>query len=86
MTRARVVVADLSDRNVNVFLVLGMAHVLGKPTVLITQSASDVPIPFDVQGIRRIVYEDSLEGYADLSRRLVATLRSIIGERPMAAR
>lgn len=77
MNRARVIVADLTDRNANVFYELGMAHVLGKPTILITQSAGDLPVPFDVHGIRRIVYEDSPEGYEELSSRLIATIQAI---------
>lgn len=48
------VVADLTNRNPNVFYELGIAHTLGKPAILITQNLNDVP--FDVRHNRVIVY------------------------------
>jgi hypothetical protein len=47
---AKVVVADCTDRNPNVFYEIGLAHVLGKQVVLLTQRADDVP--FDVRHLR----------------------------------
>jgi hypothetical protein len=38
------VIADLTDRNSNVFYELGMAHAVGKPVILLSQRESDVPI------------------------------------------
>jgi hypothetical protein len=51
---ARVLVAELTGRNPNVFYELGLAHALQKPVVLVSSSEKDVP--FDVQHIRVIYY------------------------------
>jgi hypothetical protein len=51
---ARVVVADCSGRNANVFYELGLAHVVGTPAILIAQDVTDVP--FDIRHRRVIPY------------------------------
>jgi hypothetical protein len=52
---AKVLVAELTTRNPNVFYELGLAHALNKPVVLISSNESDVP--FDLQHIRVIYYD-----------------------------
>ncbi len=52
---ARVLVAELTSRNPNVFYELGLAHALEKPVVLISSNEGDVP--FDLQHIRVIYYD-----------------------------
>jgi hypothetical protein len=52
--RAKVLVAELTGRNPNVFYELGLAHALEKPVVLVSSTEKDVP--FDVQHIRVIYY------------------------------
>jgi hypothetical protein len=54
---ARVLVAELTSRNPNVFYELGIAHSLRKPVVLISSNEEDVP--FDVRHIRVIYYDVS---------------------------
>jgi hypothetical protein len=78
INRARVVVADLTGKNPNVFYELGMAHSLGKRSILITQNPKDVP--FDVKYIRYIEYRDSLSGRRKLKGSLKTMLRSILKE------
>lgn len=51
---AKVLVAELTGRNPNVFYELGLAHALQKPVVLISSNEGDVP--FDIQHIRVIYY------------------------------
>lgn len=51
----QVVIADCTGRNANVFYELGIAHTLGKPAVMITQTMDD--LPFDVRSKRAIVYD-----------------------------
>ena len=53
--QARLCIVDVSGQNPNVLYEVGMAHTLGKPTVLITERTSD--IPFDISSIRFIVYD-----------------------------
>lgn len=52
------VIADLSDKNPNVFYELGYAHAIGKLYILTTQSAEN--IPFDLKHKRHIVYGTSI--------------------------
>ncbi len=52
---AKVLVAELTSRNPNVFYELGLAHALRKPVVLISSNEDDVP--FDVRHIRVIYYD-----------------------------
>lgn len=52
---ARVLVAELTTRNANVFYELGLAHALKKPVVLI--SANEEDVPFDLHHIRVIYYD-----------------------------
>jgi hypothetical protein len=54
INKARLIIADLTDRNPNVFYELGIAHTLGKPVIMITQSMDYVP--FDLRHLRCIVY------------------------------
>jgi hypothetical protein len=62
--RARVVVADLTSKNPNVFYETGIAHSLGRDVVQIAQSIEDVP--FDLRGIRTLTYLRNGEGLASL--------------------
>jgi hypothetical protein len=52
---AKVLVAELTDRNPNVFYELGLAHAKDKPVVLVASNESDVP--FDIRHIRVIYYD-----------------------------
>ncbi len=52
---ARVLVAELTTRNPNVFYELGLAHALKKPVVLVSSNEQDVP--FDLHHIRVIYYD-----------------------------
>jgi hypothetical protein len=54
---ARVLVAELTSRNPNVFYELGLAHALKKPVVLISSNEADVP--FDLRHIRVIIYDSA---------------------------
>lgn len=53
--RAKVLVAELTSRNPNVFYELGLAHALKKPVVLVSSNEDDVP--FDLKHIRVIYYD-----------------------------
>ncbi len=52
---AKVLVAELTSRNPNVFYELGLSHALQKPVVLISSNENDVP--FDLHHIRVIYYD-----------------------------
>ncbi len=69
IARAKVIVADLTTRNPNVLYELGMAHTLGKRTIIISQTIEDVP--FDLRGVRIILYANTLSGYEKLSEEII---------------
>jgi hypothetical protein len=73
---ARLVIADITNRNPNVFYELGIAHCLGKEVILLTQNKDD--IPFDLNRYRHIIYQDNLDGYELLQNRLAVTLDVLI--------
>lgn len=62
--KSRMVIANISGRNPNVFYELGIAHALGKPVVIVSESLAD--IPFDVNSNRIMAFDDEL----DLSNKL----------------
>lgn len=66
--RSRVVVADLTAKNPNVFYETGIAHSLGRDVIQIAQSIDDVP--FDLRGIRTLTYLSNGEGLGHLRSQL----------------
>jgi hypothetical protein len=54
IVKANIVVAEMSERNPNVFYEAGYAHGLGKNVILLTKSAND--IPFDLKHYPHIIY------------------------------
>ncbi len=70
---ARVLIADCTGHNANVFYELGLAHAIGKSTILISQSAKD--IPFDIRYLRIIPYEFTPRGMKAFEEILVETIR-----------
>jgi len=55
MNAAKVLMAELTTRNPNVFYELGLAHAMKKPVVLVSSNEADVP--FDLHHIRVIYYD-----------------------------
>jgi hypothetical protein len=74
---SRVVIADCTGRNPNVFYEIGIAHTIGKTVVLISQNLEDVP--FDLRHRSVLVYDCTEAGLADLRQRLMEILREIPG-------
>jgi len=79
ITSAKVLVAELTGRNPNVFYELGLAHALEKPVVLVSSNQSDVP--FDLKHIRVIYYDvrDPFWGdklIAKVSENIVSALKN----------
>lgn len=63
IAKADLIVADMSERNPNVFYEVGYAHALGKLTILLTQNEED--IPFDLKPFTHIVYEGKISFLRD---------------------
>jgi hypothetical protein len=76
INRSRVLIAELTNQNANVFYELGLAHALGKDVILITQSTDFVP--FDLRAIRFIRYDFTPRGTRKLEDEIAATLDTLI--------
>lgn len=76
---ARIIIADITGLNPNVMYELGIAHTLGKETILIYQQSEDeIKFPFDLAHIRRIEYENSATGGKKLEKDLKETLEHLL--------
>ena len=53
--KAKILLADLTGKNPNVFYELGLAHAIGKPVVFTSGNLEDVP--FDLRHLRVIIYD-----------------------------
>ena len=58
ISKADIIIADMTGKNPNVFYEVGYAHALGKTTILLTKNADD--IPFDLKHYPHIVYNNSI--------------------------
>ena len=76
---ARLLVAELTGRNANVFYETGVAHTIGKEVILIAQSMDDVP--FDLRHLRCVVYEYTPRGTATLEENLKNTVLNVLARR-----
>lgn len=63
---AKVVLADLSGKNPNVFYELGLAHAIAKPAVLVSEAIDD--IPFDLRALRVIIYDKNASDWGRVLR------------------
>ncbi|HEY4643426.1 MAG TPA: hypothetical protein VJH03_10515 [Blastocatellia bacterium] len=75
---SRLVIAETTGRNANVLYELGIAHTVGKETVLLAQTKDD--IPFDLLHLRYVLY-DTWDRYERLKRGIENTLSAIVGGR-----
>jgi hypothetical protein len=74
--KARLIIADLTGRNPNVFYEVGIAHAIKKQVQLMTQSIDDVP--FDLRHRRALVYEDSPRGCKKLEKNLYDNVQNML--------
>lgn len=61
ISKADLLLADLTGRNPNVLYELGLAHAIGKPVILTSQTLED--LPFDLRHLRTIIYETTKENW-----------------------
>lgn len=73
---ASIIIADITNRNANVFYELGIAHSLGKEVILITQGAEH--IPFDLNRFRHCIYSNDGMGYKKLRQYLTDAIKDIL--------
>jgi len=74
---AKLVIAEITPPNVNVFYELGYAHALNKDTILLADKSKEKDLPFDVRHRRCIFYENSIGGKSKVEDALRKHLRAI---------
>ena len=75
---AKIIIADITNKNANVFYELGIAHTLGKNVILLAQGTEY--IPFDLNRYRHIIYSNDGEGYKILRKEIPNAIKCILEE------
>jgi|SRR5947209_11244265 len=79
IAEARVVIAEITPANPNVYYELGYADALNKPLILIADRKEGLK-PFDVRAYRTIFYDNSISGKNIVENDLRSYLRSIMAK------
>lgn len=81
ISKADVIIADMSGRNPNVFYETGYAHALGKKVILLTKESDD--IPFDLKHYPHIVYGGRIKDLLpELEKRVKWAIEQPVGSTP----
>jgi len=76
---AKVLLAELTTKNANVFYELGLAHAIGKPVILVSETMMDVP--FDLQQLRVLMYDKDDPAWGEkLAADITAAIREILAD------
>ena len=73
IVQSELVIANIDGRNPNVYYELGIAHALGKPTILLSKRENLDDIGFDIQQKYVILYKD----YLDLKEQLLIKISQV---------
>lgn len=74
-----IIIADLTERNPNVFYELGIAHSTGNKTIMTCQSNES--LPFDISAYRVIFYEQTINGGKVLIEKLDKSIKELLNNR-----
>lgn len=78
-SKAKLVIADLSGKNPNVFYELGLAHALAKPAILVVESMDD--IPFDLRALRVLQYDKNDPNWGSiLQDKIVKAISEVLAD------
>lgn len=72
---AKIVIAEITPANQNVFYELGFAHALRKPTILLAERGKQ--LPFDITGYRCLFYDNTIGGKRQVEEALIKHLEAI---------
>lgn len=81
--QAKIVLADLSTKNANVYYELGLAHAIAKPAILVADSIEDVP--FDLRALRIIVYDKNKSNWGRILRHDIEIAINEVKSSPLEA-
>ena len=76
----RFVIAELTGRNPNVLYEVGLAHAIGKPVIIMTRRAEDVP--FDLKDLRYLFYDINDPHWGENLKKGLKTLIQKVIENP----
>lgn len=76
---SKIIIADISPVNANVFYEVGFAHALNKPTILIAEK--ETKLPFDVSSFRTLFYENTIGGKRKLEEGLKRHIDAILQQK-----
>jgi len=79
LRKARLIIAELTGGNPNVFYEVGLCHAIGKDVLLLSQSIKD--IPFDLRHRRVIPYDYTPHGCRELEKFLCKTVKYMLGDK-----
>jgi hypothetical protein len=74
---AKIVVAEITEINANVFYELGYSHALRKPTIILSERGKG-ELPFDVRGHRCLFYDNTIGGKGQVQAALRKHLDAIL--------
>ncbi len=69
--KAKLIIAETTSRNPNVFYEVGMAHAFNKDVFIFNSSKKNKKLPFDIITNRAVFYDD----YEDLKKKIVKNLK-----------
>ena len=78
---SRVVIAEITPVNPNVYYEVGYADAIGKPVILIADGGKLEQLPFDVRAFRTLFYENTIGGKAKVEKTLTDYLKNIMGQK-----
>lgn len=78
ISESKVIIAEISPVNSNVFYEVGYAHALNKPTILIAEKGTQ--LPFDVSPFRVLFYQNTIAGKQTVQEGLRKHLDSILNQ------
>lgn len=78
---SRVVIAEITPVNPNVYYEVGYADAIGKPVILIADGGRLEQLPFDVRAFRTLFYENTIGGKAKVEKTLTEFLKNIMSQK-----
>jgi hypothetical protein len=76
---SRIIIAEITPTNPNVFYEVGYSHALNKPTILIADKSTK--LPFDVSPFRTLFYENSIAGKKKIEDGLRKHVAAVLSEK-----
>lgn len=72
-------IADITEKNPNVFYEIGFARALGK-TVILIKNKHIGKLPFDIRELEVLIYDRDKIGYNDINKQILASLENDFGD------